>query len=354
MTEYKRCQGKSYMICEEKSKQESFELPMLTRNTIPGLLPLQIIYTEEGMQYWYEISGRHDLENWSEVHRMGSGFLKKFITALQQTMQNAGEYLLSEDGISLEPGRIFLEYEEKEILFCYTPFEKKAFSCAIREFMEYFLQHMEHGSQEEIQKCYAVYDRCQEEHVSLPEILEVLMEEEIIEEGENSEDVKTAEPEMSFRKSGEDEKKRFSLLLPEWNLKSMMRRKRKTYDMSYAFAPEEQSSQSSNPTIFLGSETGSILGELRYEGDGREENLFIKQPVFLIGNQKEEVDGMIHASTVSRIHAKIMREGEDYYLEDMNSTNGTFRNGELLNYREKVLLKKNDVIKFAEEAYRFV
>ena len=43
-----------------------------------------------------------------------------------------------------------------------------------------------------------------------------------------------------------------------------------------------------------------------------------------------------------------------FYLEDMNSTNGTYRNGELLNYRERVQLEKNDRVIFAKEKYRFV
>lgn len=58
--------------------------------------------------------------------------------------------------------------------------------------------------------------------------------------------------------------------------------------------------------------------------------------------------------TVSRIHAKITKEEDSYYIEDMNSTNGTYCNGELLNYKEKTLLQKNDRIAFAKELYRFV
>ena len=93
---------------------------------------------------------------------------------------------------------------------------------------------------------------------------------------------------------------------------------------------------------------------MRYEGNGNENNLKIEVPIFLIGSQKEEAAGVIHASTVSRLHARIVKEGENYYIEDMNSTNGTYRNGELLRYRQKELLQKNDVIKFADEPYRFV
>lgn len=44
---------------------------------------------------------------------------------------------------------------------------------------------------------------------------------------------------------------------------------------------------------------------------------------FLIGKRKESVDGWVPAPTVSRIHARIIKEEGCYLLEDLNSTNGT-------------------------------
>lgn len=66
------------------------------------------------------------------------------------------------------------------------------------------------------------------------------------------------------------------------------------------------------------------------------------------------MDGVIPEETISRIHARITKEGDSFYLEDMNSTNGTYRNGKALNYRQKVALEKNDRVVFAKEKYRFV
>jgi pSer/pThr/pTyr-binding forkhead associated (FHA) protein len=36
------------------------------------------------------------------------------------------------------------------------------------------------------------------------------------------------------------------------------------------------------------------------------------------------VDGCIPAETISRLHARIIKEGDLYFLEDLNSTNGTW------------------------------
>ncbi|MCS7201202.1 MAG: FHA domain-containing protein [Dictyoglomus sp.] len=49
--------------------------------------------------------------------------------------------------------------------------------------------------------------------------------------------------------------------------------------------------------------------------------------------------------TVSRFHAKIIREGENYYIEDLNSANGTFVNGIKI---QRELLHDNDILQFGD------
>ena len=131
-------------------------------------------------------------------------------------------------------------------------------------------------------------------------------------------------------------------------------KKKKAAAEPVVFEPEDCQKEEANPTVFLGSETPCVIGELRYEGMGEEKNIKITKSLFLVGSLEDQADGIISADTVSRIHARITKEGEDYYLEDMNSTNGTSRNGTPLHYKEKVKLEKNDKILFAKERYRFV
>ena len=59
----------------------------------------------------------------------------------------------------------------------------------------------------------------------------------------------------------------------------------------------------------------------------------------------------MQADTVSHIHARITGQDGTFYLEDLNSTNGTCVNGKELVYHEKVKLKPEDRILFADEEY---
>lgn len=81
------------------------------------------------------------------------------------------------------------------------------------------------------------------------------------------------------------------------------------------------------------------------------EPLYIKGESFLIGKKKEAVDGYVNHPTVSRIHARIEKREQEYYLIDLNSTNGTFLNERLLGMNESVRLNPGDMIRFADVEY---
>ena len=68
---------------------------------------------------------------------------------------------------------------------------------------------------------------------------------------------------------------------------------------------------------------------------------------------KQQANGIINARGISRLHARIIREEDTYYIEDLNSTNGTYLNEAPLEYHQKMELCKDDHIRFGGEEYVF-
>lgn len=68
------------------------------------------------------------------------------------------------------------------------------------------------------------------------------------------------------------------------------------------------------------------------------------QPLITIG-RLEENDIQLPLSTISGFHAQILLEGNDPFLMDRGSVNGTFLNGRRLAGGEKKLLADGDVIR---------
>jgi hypothetical protein len=83
---------------------------------------------------------------------------------------------------------------------------------------------------------------------------------------------------------------------------------------------------------------------LMVEGPWPGQRIFIDQPVLLLGRD-EQCDVVIADRQVSRHHARIHLEGDRYVLEDMESKNGTFVNGQELH--EPHLLQDGDEIQIA-------
>lgn len=73
----------------------------------------------------------------------------------------------------------------------------------------------------------------------------------------------------------------------------------------------------------------------------------------LIGKLNSRVDAVIPLPTVSRIHAKLCRVDQEYYLMDLNSKNGTYLNGQLLPGHENRRLSPGDEVAFADASYTF-
>ncbi len=84
------------------------------------------------------------------------------------------------------------------------------------------------------------------------------------------------------------------------------------------------------------------------------ERIDINKPVFRIGKEKSYVDYFIADNTaISRSHANIHTENGEYFIEDTNSTNHTYINGNLINSSVKTKLKSGDKVKLANEEFTF-
>lgn len=84
------------------------------------------------------------------------------------------------------------------------------------------------------------------------------------------------------------------------------------------------------------------------------EKININKPVFRIGKEKSYVDYFIADNTaISRSHVNIHTENGEYFVEDTNSTNHTYINGQLINSNVKVKLTSGDMVRLANEDFAF-
>jgi hypothetical protein len=78
------------------------------------------------------------------------------------------------------------------------------------------------------------------------------------------------------------------------------------------------------------------------EGDSPRGQWALRKDTTIIGRE-DNCDVVINNRQVSRRHAKIVREGDQYKLMDLNSKNGTFLNGVQLTAEPKVLQDSDQI-----------
>lgn len=84
----------------------------------------------------------------------------------------------------------------------------------------------------------------------------------------------------------------------------------------------------------------------------QKESIVLERDSYVIGKLPAQADIVLEHPSVSRVHAKLERLGNDYYLCDLNSTNGTFINGKRLMVNESVKIQPSDEIAFARVGFR--
>lgn len=105
-------------------------------------------------------------------------------------------------------------------------------------------------------------------------------------------------------------------------------------------------------TICLGSnaiEERILCGRI----DGREVSIPLKHLPMTIGKLAGFADFVIPDNAVSKMHARIEERNGRIYLCDLNSTNGTVKNGTLLELNTPVPLEPGDRIRFGRTSFTY-
>ncbi len=109
---------------------------------------------------------------------------------------------------------------------------------------------------------------------------------------------------------------------------------------------EEEDEEEYGRTVYM-EEKEEIKVYRLYSAEGKI-LCVLDKPNTLIGKKRGEADCVLEDNSISRLHARVTEEKGEYYLEDLNSTNGTYKNGLRLQPYEKRKLQAEDEIRLGK------
>ena len=107
-------------------------------------------------------------------------------------------------------------------------------------------------------------------------------------------------------------------------------------------------------TVVLSAGQLSGTASLVSREPGELPTVYLERELTVIGKLEQASDVVISLPTVNRVHARIRKTGENYYLADLNSRNGTSVNGRMLGAEEEYFLQDEDQVDFAQARYVFL
>lgn len=371
--EYQRNLKNSYMVVieEDQTLNPDGQLAekMMKHRQISQLLSWVSMEHEKDMTFWYQITGLQSLSECLQQRSLDYELLGRLLSALLALQEELPRCYLKPEHLLLREELIFFDLSTHQARFCYDPLWRGEPRESLRGLLEQLLSKVDHADKYAVRLAYGLYEKCQEQNADVwayvlgelnapeepaqesrtepsaePQFRSsVYAEEPVPVPPEQEPVVQTAEHKVLLRHSS-----------PLAWLQSVRKGRTQTQKPQpmYLFEPEEAPVLSEHPTVYLG-EGKTTEGRLAYQGNGAEKSYVIQEDEFLIGARNEHADAKLQASGVSRSHARITREQDAYYIEDLNSRNGTYVNDELLSYRQRQKLNSGDRLRFAREEFIF-
>lgn len=157
-------------IEEHGRYKEDFQMRILERNKIEGILPVKGRGMNGNTFYDYDVSGKISIKAMYERSKIGSEDIKKFLLQLKETMERTTNHLLMQENILLKPEYIF--YEDDRFYFCYYPSAKEDFWQEFHLLTEYFVQHADYEDHECVRIVFLLHKETMEEFYSLDKLID--------------------------------------------------------------------------------------------------------------------------------------------------------------------------------------
>lgn len=417
--QYKRDLKNSYLILPVHAEAaQSYQMQMISRNKIDGLLPCQLRTEGETESCWYEISSKQSLQHIFAASEINYEELKNLLTGIYIILQKLEQYLLQNACLLLEPEYIYMDMEQRKIYLVYLPqYEGNSFT-AIKHLAEYILSRVNHTDEQAVKLAYHFYQCAREDNFSFQHLAAYIENQngrnrlpeqerkqsyerksvDALPERIDREDTITDTAGYDCYETGKERKAAGKeiqnrilfagiagtmviiatgvYLAVNYHLQVQEKAaaagivavfyaviaaaylhygrqdekagkedvEKKEEDTYYEEAGRQEEEYGN--TMFFGSETAVGQHYLEGEHKGNKIHYEIEKEQIMIGKMEGKVDVVLRDTSVSRLHAEIYQRSGKLLLKDLHSTNGTYKNGVLLQPEEIVELKSLDELRF--------
>ena len=298
----------------ERSSPRGYRLQMLKCNDIEGLIRPIPIELDGCLTLKYNTCSCYVLDRLFLRFKPDGSFLRIIMSQLESLLYRLREFLLEPDDVVLKPEYMFYNWGEKALKLIYIPGYGVSIKSQLKSFLEYVMRIFDHRDEAGVRYMYGMYDLVSEDTFSVDDFrLGMGDKYQPLEAGVYIEAPKPAS-------QGQDTCHKSPVVSSS----------------APVAAPKEKEITKLVPL------TSGALKEIvlsRYD------------EMILVGRGKRETDYRIPTTQISRVHACIYLRSSGIFVEDRESTNGTFINSVRLEPLKQEQIRVGDLVNFANEEF---
>lgn len=362
-TEYINSYNRNYIkipINQKKGEKLRYQYQILTTRKLEGILTVNLHHRNDEQGLYYDITSLQNIQTLLTREKLNKEWIDSLVANLQVALWSLEQYLLDERNLLVQASYIFQDIESGKIYFLYYPYYIEEYKSDMEAFLSFLVENVDQGEPETVEAIFHIYAKWEsmkdqftintflllwEKCKILSGCLEVVAEDEHYEE-ETLIDHNQDDPVV--------EKK--------WDISEFLWRRGRPFRMEEYKATMQNTSdaevqspmdQEKIKTEYM--EVTETAEERKLFGNGKQNRKVIcleKLPL-VIGKKSNISDVVLRDTTISRMHARFTEVEGQIYLEDLNATNGTFKNGIRLKPYERVEVLREDEIKLGNLSFTY-
>lgn len=359
-TEYVNNFNHNYLkmkLKKQNSKKLRYQYQIITTRKLEGLLPVSMHSANGELGLYYEISSKQSISKWFIKEKIDYKWLENLVSELRVVLWSLEQYLLDNRNLILQPDCIFQDMESERIYFMYQPYYVEEDKPDIESFLSFLVENVNENEPDTVQILYEIFSVWEnmQEQFSIESFLglwEKYRKERAADiPGEETDTEKSIllQEQQKEAEGATGRGRDIAQFLfgryrhPKEEPKARLTMKSWEY---HAVCEAEETGENENIGKTTYAEVASETEERKLYGNGKQNRKVIsleKLPI-VVGKKEGIADVVLKDTSVSRMHARFTEEKEQVYLEDLNATNGTYKNGVRLKPYERVEILKEDEI----------
>lgn len=361
--------NKNFMIIKDiKVDENDYKLKMIKKNNIENIMPITIRAMDGEKQLYYNVTDYVSVRAMFSRKKMSGRDLYNMINDINKLSGSVKEYLLDLNDFLFDADYIYVNKRTGNYSFCYCPNTYEDVQQNMRKIFDQILEYIDHNNKPAVLIAYGIQQitindsftvqdlyKCARENYKENKYIKKT-EEKVNGEYDKNNIVINADKNVYVKPFEAKKRNLFRKIVEKLKGKNnyededeLMEGLTDKEDIKEKIKKETEEINDYEESTMLLTSTG-IINKITLKEISEQGSMEIEPKSYpcILGKSQQSSDYIVDSPVVSRVHLRISEEMSNYYVEDLNSTNGTYVNGKKLEPHKPEEINVGDQITIAD------